>query len=65
MYEIDDFKNLLLMICHNKYKARKRFHNVNAATLTKPNNVLWFDQLSFNGYSKTPFDYKIASDSCQ
>ena len=35
--------------------------NVNAATLTKPNNLLFcFVQLSFNGYSKTAFYSKIA-----
>ena len=39
--------------------------NVNAATLTKPNNVLLcFVQSSFNGYLKTSFDLKIASDNC-
>ena len=65
MYEIDDFKNLLLMIWNNKYNARQRVHDVNATSLTKPNNVFWFVQLSFNGYSKTAFDHKITSDSCQ
>ena len=38
---------------------------MNAATLTKPNDVLfYFGQLCFNGYSKTAFDLKIACDIC-
>ena len=45
-----------------------QFHiniNVNAATLTKPNYMLFcFVKLSFIGYLKTIFDLKIASDSC-
>ena len=44
-----------------------KFHNdinVNAVTLTKPNNVLfYFVQLNFNGYLKTAFDLKMASGS--
>ena len=50
------------------YNVRQRFHNninVNAVTLTKPNNVLFrFIQLIFDGYLKTAFDLKIAFDSC-
>ena len=38
---------------------------MNAATLTKSNNVLFcFVQLSFNVFLKTSFDLKIPSDSC-
>ena len=38
---------------------------MNAATLTKLNNVLFcLIALSFNGYLKTVIDFKIGSDSC-
>ena len=71
MWQTGNFGNLLLMIRNGNaigINARQRFHinmNVNPGTLTKPDNMLYcFVQLSFNGYSKTVFDLKIASDSC-
>ena len=38
---------------------------MNMVTSTKPNNMLFcFVKLSFNGYSKTVFDLKIAYYTC-